>query len=30
VNGLVLGYGSASSSEVARACQMLAGLATAG
>jgi GntR family transcriptional regulator / MocR family aminotransferase len=30
VNGLVLGYGGASSGEVARACQMLAGLATAG
>ncbi len=30
VNGLVLGYGAASSSEIARACRVLAGLAAAG
>jgi GntR family transcriptional regulator/MocR family aminotransferase len=29
-NGLVLGYGAASSGEIARACQILAGLATVG
>ncbi len=30
VNGLVLGYGAASSGEIARACRVLAGLAAAG
>jgi len=29
-NGLVLGYGAASSGEITRACQILAALATAG